>query len=281
MKIKAGIERKAQEERQRLAAKQEAKDNFHRNVFPIEAADPYIQAAWSRWPPQIHDSQDKLDRQLRALHSAIPAFIDPSTLTGYFLPTSPSSYKEFYEASFILCSCPDYEKHGAPCKHMYRLFYELSHQPYLNPDIVNVDPSVIETFSSLSDDAKALLFKYLRYQEDLDYSGYLTDALLELLESGLLIQSDDFPYETFLNKMTKDQIILALAKKSIKGYYPSWSKYRLVAWVIETQPKFLKHHFSKYARVMYAPEVKPWAHGVCLSQRSWLQDIGADCHWTC
>lgn len=235
-------------------------ERFHENIFPVETANPSIAAVWGRYPSGLHNMPEKIERQKKALYKTTPILISTDKMIGFFYPSFDSGCSKVYRTSLIDCSCPDYAKHTGPCKHIYRLFYELNHE--YSPGIIDVDPVLEDALLNISESDFYDLVGKIRYLSGA--VSVLTEANKQLADAGILLikKPSEVQYRELLDSMTKDQIILSLAKKSVTGYYPSWSKFRLITWIIETQPGYLRRQFKNYVCLSPAPLASVWIDGV-------------------
>lgn len=88
---------------------------------------------WNEWGEDVHKEQEQLDRQVRAADKKItPILISDGV--GYFRGS-----KSNYETTLSKCTCRDFILRKKPCKHMYRLAYQLD---LLNLDGVKFDDSI-------------------------------------------------------------------------------------------------------------------------------------------
>lgn len=77
---------------------------------------------WAQWD-ECHTSADQLKRQKSSSEKKLtPISVDPSQGAGIFR----GSGKSDYSTTLSDCSCVDFVRRKLPCKHMYRLAYELS-----------------------------------------------------------------------------------------------------------------------------------------------------------
>lgn len=78
------------------------------------------QDTWSQWGIAIHEDPEQVKRQHNAA-SKDTTPISVSERSGIFR----GSKKDYY-TDLLACSCRDFALRKKPCKHMYRLAYELS-----------------------------------------------------------------------------------------------------------------------------------------------------------
>lgn len=256
---------KLEAERQQRVQREELKkkasiERFHRNIFPVETENPSVSAVWSRYPSGLHNMPEKIERQKKALYKTIPILISTDKMIGFFYPSFDSGCNKVYRTSLFDCSCPDYAKHTGPCKHIYRLFYELNHR--YSSGIIDVDPVLENALLNISEPDFYALVGKIRYPSG--SVSVLTETDNQFVDAGILIANkpSEEQYRNLLDSMTKDQIILSLAKKSVRGYYPSWSKFRLITWIIETQPKYLAKQFRDYVYLTPSPLATTWIDSV-------------------
>ena len=124
--------------------------------------------SFTKWLKPFYNNLHQRRRFDRAKKENIRFFlIDKPYHVGFCL--SSSDYNEHYLVSYEVCTCPDYEKHMCPCKHMYALALRLGaiqpdHFMYPIPkdradllsSLYKQSPYVVDTFYSylvkLSDD---------------------------------------------------------------------------------------------------------------------------------
>lgn len=91
---------------------------------------------WDMWKPEIHSSQEQLDRIKRASdsHNGIRLkYYSRRTTTGIVYGSSGNTYLTCGNS----CSCPDFKKRGLPCKHIY--FISMVHDEYKSSKANNND----------------------------------------------------------------------------------------------------------------------------------------------
>lgn len=272
--------RKEEERKKRiieLKAKQEIerqrKLSQFRDYYPLKVDNEQTSSFLSVWDNRIHDDECQLTRQRRALCQAIPIEINTKLCSATFI----SRYSDkIYKSDLVSCTCADFSERSLPCKHMYRLFYELNHAPS-NSKIINVSYLFLDKFESLSDEAKVKFIDFCTYHK-LDHPTLMqcTGTMEDLVQTGVLIVSAIIDYNPLLHKLTKDEIILALAKKGISGYRPSWTKVKLIDWVNTTQKTFLEEHFKNYALFQISPDLQEWAEGISTAWRNFQFDTSVD-----
>ena len=76
---------------------------------------PSLQSVWDEWDESVHHKKGQYTRFHKAL-------CDEITIVNRRYPaTVQGSTGTLYCTSLSTCSCPDFEKRGLPCKHIYRL----------------------------------------------------------------------------------------------------------------------------------------------------------------
>lgn len=231
--------------------------------FPIKEKTDSPVSFLQAWKHIDFDCDEQIKRQKRAIHQTVPISINTKLCEGIF---ASHLCNKLYNTDFLSCSCPDYVERELPCKHMYRLFYEINTFT-TNDGITNISYDTLDKFENLN--AKEEFLQYCRWYRPNGTNRYCNDGLKELISIGFLQKNAPTDYTTVLNKLTKDEIILALAKKSITGYKPSWSKVKLVAWICETQPTFLEKKFSDYGLITVSPQYEKWIKGINESFNSY------------
>lgn len=260
--------RKAElEDQQRRIAQQRAYDLalFRDVAFPITSPDSLIQQTWNYWDMDVHNSERQIQEQIKALYEAIPILIDTKKISGIFI----SITTEFYETTLTTCTCSHFKVNSQPCMHMYRLFHDLVMPEKRNNQIVDVNADLIDKFYSLDEKCRKHFVDRIRYWDSDGCDCLLREELSKEVEVGLLKASNVVDYTKFLNQMTKDEIILALAKKGIQGFRPSWSKVKLIAWVLENNQDFLCKYFKNCAHLSVGQDVLAWGEGIKHSRDSW------------
>ncbi len=244
-------EKLRQEERNRLAEARRFRDSF-----PIVSQTKEIQELWSN--PCDHDSIDQIKRQKR-INETRPIQINRDTLDGIFVS---SRNDLIYKTNLIDCDCPDYMERMIPCKHMYRLFYDLEHIDTVNTHILNIDPSVRIAFREFPQKTQIQFVNIARFLNNALLYNVNTD-IKRLIKSGFLIShKENLDYAPLLFEMTKDAILLSLVKRGISGFYASWSKVRLIDWILQNQHDYLEAQFKSYTRLEIGEIVTDWVHGI-------------------
>lgn len=228
---------------------------------PAASLDARIETAWSWYRKRYHDRPEQLLRQDRIFNSTTPVIMSTEHLDAFFLSTD---LEKIYHTTLRHCTCPDFVGRRAPCKHMYRLYNDLINRPGVVPEITDPNADITDRFFSLDDSNRVhFLATYCILDRGDKPVQMITDSATKAeIQAGLLIGSEELDYSVLLNKMLKDEIILALAKKRVSGFAPSWTKAKLINWIIETQPKFLSKQYKNYSAISIDPFVKEWTDGI-------------------
>lgn len=232
---------------------------FHTDFFPIASPDEKIQSDWTVLSCD-HDSYEQLIRQKRSIRT-FPVYVNHDRLYAFFLSNDMNS---IYSVSLFDCTCPDHEERVLPCKHMYRLFYELTvgTDYTLGINTTNLDEAA--GFLELSDQDKVSYINIVRSLHD-RWNRPLTTRkfpyVKESLKTGLLLQSDAVDYISLLNNRTKDEIITALRNSGITDCYPSWTKFRIIDHIVEHHKQYLKKEYKDFVAVSIPPTLESWCSG--------------------
>lgn len=258
-------EREKREKAEKIAYEKERRraeelSAFRKCYFPIEIASSSLSSEWSFWDTKLHNDEEQLIRQKRAIYQTIPICVNSKVNSGYFVS---SFWNRVYNTDLISCDCDDFQKRNKPCKHIYRLFWELNHNHCVNvPEILNPDMSVLNAFFSLNDEQRVEFLNKARYASIDSYQTVRSPFIESAITTGLYSSTESVDYAVVLNKKTKDELILALAKKDIRGFKPSWSKVKLIDWLCESQQLFLKTQYPNLVVVTYTKDVLPWVDGI-------------------
>lgn len=234
-------------------------EEFHTSFFPIVSPDEKIQSDWAIIHCD-HNSYDQLNRQKRSIRT-LPVYINHNARCGFFLS---SDMESIYTVFLFSCTCPDYEKRGLPCKHMYRLFYELTVGTIYTTGISGTDSDETAGFLKLSDQNKVSYIKFVRSLIDRGNRPLTTRKfpyIKEALESSLLLQSDLVDYVSLMNNHTKDEIMISLRNSGITDCYPSWTKVRIMDYIVEHHKQYLKKEYKDFVAVMIPPALESWCSG--------------------
>lgn len=234
---------------------------FRSSFFPVVSPDKKIQSDWSTLSCD-HDSREQLTRQKRSIRT-LPVYVDHNMRHAYFLS---SDINCIYDVRLFDCTCPDHEKRVLPCKHMYRLFYELTVGTDYTMGVNISNLSIATGFSELSDDGQVSYIRTVRTLYGSGNSPLTTRKLpyiVKALQTGLLLQSDAVDYASLLDARTKDEILKSLRNFGITDCYPSWTKGRLIDYVTENHRQYLEEEYKDFTAVTIPPILEPWCKGFC------------------
>lgn len=211
--------------------------------FYLISRNPKIYDIWNyKWHIKIHKTSDQFWRRQRALEKNQALYIDIIELEGKFL----GSLGEVYDTTLKRCDCEDFKRRWLPCKHMYRLYYELEQG---NSISIADGVAYAHSISQIKNAPKDSLILFCEIAKNIRdnkvYFSKINKDITYLLDNGLIAQKAEKDYISLLNSMTKDNIILALAKKSVTDYKPSWSKSKLINWIVDNEEDFLAKHYKK------------------------------------
>lgn len=234
---------------------------FRSTLFPLSITVPAVKPLWSFWDTHCdHDSASQILRQKRALFQTIPVAIDSKRLTGTFISWNREN---IYTTDLLSCTCPDHSERQLPCKHMYRLFYELNKEEHDYPISQIIDiPQIMSRLFTLNESQRKDFMFMARFMVKQGKDISANDNIKTAVEAGLYCKSEPRHYDALLQEMTKDEIILALTKKGYSGFVYSWTKVRLIDWVQTSCPQFLKKQFKNYCHIDLGPEVSEWIGAV-------------------
>lgn len=234
---------------------------FRASFFPVVSPDEKIQSDWSTLSCD-HDSREQLTRQKRSIRT-LPIYVDHNMRHAYFLSSNMTC---IYDVRLFDCTCPDHEKRVLPCKHMYRLFYELTVGTDYTMGINAANLDSATGFLELSDEDKVSYINTVRALRGRGNRPLTTRKLphiVKALQTGLLLQSDAVDYASLLDARTKDEIIISLRDSGITDCYPSWTKVRLIDYVTEHHRQYLSGEYRDFTAVTIPPILEPWCKGFC------------------
>lgn len=202
-----------------------------------------------------HTHEDQIGRQKRALErKCTPLELNREEKSATF----KGSGKKNYYTTCKGCTCADFAIRGLPCKHMYRLFFELG---VLNPD-ASLQGDVIEfdseLLSPLSEDAKKELYDLLNlWISSSSENEWIYDKNEQncqtLIENG------------FLRVIEADQKLLAMRSMNelreelrLLGLKAPRSKASAIEALIEANPDSPKSLRQKYLVVAFDEKWRPF-----------------------
>ena len=250
-----------EEERKRMIEEQRQRElKEWRASFPIKSENKDIQSIWSFWNAALHNTSNQVYQQENALKRTVPISINTATFSGYFLFSYPTVV---CETTLLDCTCKYFTDKHLPCDHMYRLFHELSFPNSENEAITDVPDFISNAIPILASSSEPIwsLLSVLCDIPDNWHAAKRTPFISELIDNDFFLYKDDVDcnfYSYMLNKKTKDTIILSLAKRGIKDFAASWSKVKLIDWIINNHPEFLKKEFPNFISIKLSPDALKW-----------------------
>lgn len=234
---------------------------FRESFFPVVSSDEKIQSDWATLSCD-HDSREQLIRQKRSIRT-LPVYVDHNMRHAYFLSSNMNC---IYDVRLFDCTCPDHEKRILPCKHMYRLFYELTvgTDYTMCVNVSNLDS--ITGFLELSDEDKVSYICTVRTlcgRKNRPLTTRKLPHIVKALQTGLLLQSGAVDYASLLDARTKDEILISLRDFEITDCYPSWTKVRLIDYVTENHRQYLAEEYKDFIAVTIPPILEPWCKCFC------------------
>ena len=193
-----------------------------------------LQEFWHKcWGELNHDDYHKLARQQRASKASLtPLDLDTKKGIAHFRGSERD-----YKTTLSTCECMDFQRHALPCKHMYRLAYELDIF-MLNKTVESVpEPSKLfhqndfnHILNNLSKNDRALIF-HISCSPDVVRR---TEAL-RLLDLKLIVISTD--KHLLLDHFKRDELFALLpsdasVKKNCRKAY-------LIEFIISAYPNII------------------------------------------
>ena len=202
----------------------------------------------NHWGCINHNRDKQRARQERARQAVLtPLQLDREKGTGTFHGSDDT-----YEISLISCQCMDFKKRFLPCKHMYRLAYELDCFP-LNEPVYSVPNSKKLMWeweyraykASFSEETRDLLEEF-RYEDVVTASCKIANPLIN--RGIAIISSNKY---MLLRQYTKDELLSMLPsdttlKKSMK-------KQDLITGIIDNYPQVIKQIEKKTVAIELSP----------------------------
>lgn len=78
---------------------------------------------FGNWNPKVHSGQAQIDRFEKAAHQPMKIL----SYNEHNFAKIQGSGDNWYLTSLDVCSCPDFEKRGRPCKHIYFLAIQMGY----------------------------------------------------------------------------------------------------------------------------------------------------------
>lgn len=161
---------------------------------------------FGNWEEEIHNSELQKKRMISAASSSLtPLSVDYQEKTATF-----SGRHGVYQTTLNTCSCGDFLKRHLPCKHIYRLGYEIEHIDLGRVVIHNSDAIVSPEVEDKVDNAIRICTVIDGLPES-SYTPMLT-VLRTIKELGRPISTIDSAIEYLLDKIQKGSSISLVGK---------------------------------------------------------------------
>ncbi len=210
------------------------------------------QDLWAKWPLEIHQNQPQLERQERASSPYYsPLSLSPDKGSALFL----GNYGN-YNTTLLKCDCEDYKRRLLPCKHMYRLAYELD--VFMLDDVQTVpDPSTLMSLGDAQKAIKKLTVDNLDALSDIINKGSLIiesqDPRAKLLNTGLVEKGSD--YHALLNYFKRDTLYSLLPTDNTTKIPKNLKKADLINLIISNYPQVLSDTEKFYVQLVLKYEL--------------------------
>lgn len=195
-----------------------------------------MQKLWLEWDPSIHQTEPQLARQERAASVLLsPLKINAEHGSGNFKGEDSDYYTTLKK-----CECMDHQRRILPCKHMYRLAYELD---VFMIDGVQYDPNVKNLLrlsdirnitAHLNGEKKEILYKIITNNGGV----FEFDSNIKSLISQGLIQESVNKRE-ILNHYKRDTLYNLLSQNQEIHIAKSIKKSELVEIILNNYPEIV------------------------------------------
>lgn len=226
------------------------------------------------WDEALHSDPEQAKRMEKAQKSDVtPDNIDRDKQIGLF----QGSGKEPYETTLEDCTCGDFRRRRKPCKHMYRLAFELG---YANGDVsAGLNKNTINRYLfSMEPETQEILYNMCK-------SGSTTamfhkipdDILLPLIQHGFCIENKDRFY-----RYAAEVDILAYVKDLLEeaGFndVPARKSRRntVVQWLMDYEQSNLADLQNAFTYLELTPEVANLSVTVTRRYEKRFPRVGAD-----
>lgn len=193
-----------------------------------------LQEFWYKcWGGLNHNEHHKLVRQQRACKASLtPLDINAKKGVAHF-----RGAERDYKTTLSTCECMDFQRHALPCKHMYRLAYELDIF-MLNETVESVaEPNKLFHQSALDRLLSKLSRNDRELLSDISYSPDVirrTDAQRLLNLELITISTDKY---LLLNRFKRDELFALLPSDA--AVKKSCRKADLIELIISTYPNII------------------------------------------
>lgn len=234
-------------------------------TYDTTAHNATIMSTWNTyWPPSTHTNHKQQWRIHESIVDTNLELINLHKLEGYFdfcdkttkkeldkerqkrekinITTEPyygyddyddiSDYGYEYITTLTHCTCHDFQRRKLPCKHIYRLFWEIEHANKIAncPAMHSMDHDYFYEIFKI--DKYMTLFK--------DNHMWLKDNEIKyrsapdkLIKYKYYIETD-LILEHYLDTLTKDALITLIAEQNINDIKKSWTKSKIIESLLDT-----------------------------------------------
>lgn len=206
-----------------------------------------LQSLWAKWPLELHSTPPQIDRQIKATSLYYtPLLLSPEEGSGMFR----GNYGN-YHTTLLKCECDDFKRRLEPCKHMYRLAYELD--VFMMDNVESVpDPTKLLSLN----DVKSLVKQLTNSQTEIFYEvisndGFfseLTPNIRKLLEINLVEKSND--YRLILSCLKRDTLYSLLPDDTEVKVPKNIKKGDLIELIVTSYPQALSSVDKFYAYII-------------------------------
>lgn len=121
-------------------------------------------------------------------------------------------------------------------------------------------PSLREPFSNkLKSLDEIVAWELLHFLENFSRNGFYYSTkkknLKILLENSFIVKLKDIKYEDLLTVFTLTELVEHLEEAGIIGYRKSWSKSKLITWLVENQQSYLAKRYRSVCRFDISNEI--------------------------
>lgn len=180
----------------------------------------HYQEMWMTWGIELHNYPYQIKRQERATDSIYtPLSLDGDTGKAYF-----RGKERDYFTTLLSCECPDFQRRNMPCKHMYRLAYELDvymlDDVEVNPNINNllrisdVTP-IVNKLSTARKDLFSDILEYPMHSKKTEIKNLLDLELVQICSDKKILLDHYTKDELF--SLLPDELDIKIPKSIKKG----------------------------------------------------------------
>lgn len=163
---------------------------------------------------------------------------------------SSRNSNNIYVTSLFNCDCEDFKRRNLPCKHMYKLAYELDIIDE-NWDLSGLSSELKDLLDSLSPTAIHTLIRLLDNYRNTYKFQVNKRTVSSLVKSGLLVE--DNSYELLLDKnYNKEDLLTFLSSSSSCTVTAKDKKPQIIRYIIDSEPKLLKALCDKCYTVSFS-----------------------------